>query len=63
MEAETKLFLTGEAARALEVSALTIRQWDREGRIKSTRTLGGFRIFTAEEIRRVIAERQAQKAR
>ena len=45
----------GEAARILGVAVETVRRWDREGLIKSTRTLGGQRRFTRAEIERVKA--------
>lgn len=46
----------GEAARQLGVSVDTIRRWEREGKITSSRTLGGQRRFTSSEIDRARAE-------
>lgn len=43
----------GETAKLLGVSVETIRRWDREGLITSTRTLGGQRRFARSEIERV----------
>lgn len=40
----------GEAARALGVSIGTIRNWDRDGKLSSTRTLGGQRRFRASDV-------------
>lgn len=40
----------GEAARILGVSVDTIRRWETEGRIVSTRTAGNQRRFTLSEI-------------
>jgi predicted site-specific integrase-resolvase len=65
MEAETqssKFYLVSEAARALDVCGLTIRNWERDGKIRAARTQAGFRIFTDVEIARVRAEREAQAA-
>lgn len=45
----------GDVARALGVSVETIRRWDRDGQIKSTRTPGGQRRFTRAEVERVKA--------
>lgn len=45
----------GEAARLLGVSVETVRRWDRDGLINSTRTLGGQRRFSRSEIERVKA--------
>lgn len=43
----------GAAARALSVSVDTLRRWEAEGKITSTRTLGGQRRYTPAEITRV----------
>ena len=45
----------GTAAVALGVSVDTLRRWETEGRIKSTRTLGGQRRYSPTEIERVQA--------
>jgi len=37
------------AAQLLGVSTKTIRRWELEGRIKSTRTQGGHRRFTVSD--------------
>jgi excisionase family DNA binding protein len=49
----------GEAARLFGVSVETLRRWDRQGRIKSIRTLGGQRRFARTEVERVKAEAAA----
>lgn len=43
----------GEASRALGVSIDTIRRWDREGKIETTRDAGNRRVVTAGEIERL----------
>jgi molybdopterin-binding protein len=43
----------GEAARVLGVSIDTIRRWDREGRIKTSRDRANRRIVSAREIERL----------
>lgn len=45
----------GETARQLGVSVETVRRWEREGQITSSRTLGGQRRFSFSEIERVKA--------
>jgi molybdopterin-binding protein len=46
-------YAIGEAARALGVSIDTIRRWDRDGRIRTTRDRGNRRIVGASEIERL----------
>ena len=46
-------FTIGEAARALGVSIDTIRRWDREGRIETTRDAANHRVVAASEIERL----------
>src|SRR2546427_13153418 len=46
---------TAEVARALGVSPRAIRTWADEGKIACYRTFGGHRLFTASEVRRVLA--------
>jgi molybdopterin-binding protein len=51
----------GEAAEALGVRVETIRRWEREGKLTTTRTSGGQRQVPAAEVARLIAERRADK--
>ena len=53
------LISIGEAARRLGVSVNTLRRWDDNGLIRSTRTLGGQRRFLTEDVERVKSERAA----
>jgi molybdopterin-binding protein len=46
-------YTIGEASRALGVSIDTIRRWDREGRIKTSRDTGNRRVVPAGEIQRL----------
>lgn len=43
----------GEAARALGVSADTLRRWDREGKLKVKRDQRGRRLIAPSEIKRL----------
>lgn len=51
----------GEAAKALGVRVETLRRWERDGRLATTRTPGGQRIVPAAEVARLLAERRASK--
>ena len=46
-------YTIGEAARALGVSIDTIRRWDREGRIETSRDAANHRVVSAGEIERL----------
>jgi molybdopterin-binding protein len=48
----------GEAANLLGVRVETLRRWEREGRIESSRTAGGQRRVSASEVARLLAERR-----
>lgn len=44
----------GEVARAFGVTVASVRNWDRAGRIQSTRTPGGQRRFRRSEVERLL---------
>src|SRR5262249_19733907 len=48
----------GEAAEWLGVSVETIRRWGREGRITVSRTGGGQRMVSRDEVSRLMVERK-----
>ena len=48
-----QVYTASEAARALGISLDTLRRWDRQGRIKTTRDRGNRREVPAEEIERL----------
>ncbi|MGZ4136367.1 MAG: MerR family DNA-binding transcriptional regulator, partial [Actinomycetota bacterium] len=50
----------GEAAAALGVRVETLRRWEREGKLRTTRTAGGQRVVPASEVARLLAERRTQ---
>jgi molybdopterin-binding protein len=51
----------GEAAAALGVRVETLRRWERDGKLATTRTEGGQRVVPASEVARLLTERrQAQ---
>ena len=45
----------GEAARALGVSADTLRRWDRAGKLRTTRDVRNRRLVPPEEVERLSA--------
>lgn len=52
----------GEAAEALGISTDTLRRWIADGRVAATRTSGGQRAITREEVNRLLAERRRSGA-
>jgi molybdopterin-binding protein len=48
----------GEAAEMLGVRVETLRRWEREGELATTRTSGGQRMVAGSEIARLLAERR-----
>src|SRR3972149_4043981 len=46
----------GEAAGMLGVRVETVRRWEREGKLTTTRTSGGQRLIPSEEGARVLGE-------
>jgi molybdopterin-binding protein len=48
----------GEAAKVLGVRVETLRRWEREGRLDSSRTPGGQRRVPATEVARLLSERR-----
>jgi molybdopterin-binding protein len=46
----------GEAAEMLGVRVETLRRWEHEGKLTTTRTTGGQRLVPAAELARLLAE-------
>lgn len=51
----------GEAAKLLGVRVETLRRWERDGKLATTRTPGGQRVVPSAEVARLLAERRAAK--
>ena len=51
----TDAYRIGEAADLLGVRVETLRRWEREGKLKATRTSGGQRMVAATEVARLLA--------
>jgi hypothetical protein len=47
------LYLTSDVARVFHVSAETVRDWERQGRLPAKRTLGGVRLFEGRDVVRL----------
>jgi len=58
----SETYRIGEAARLLGVRVETLRRWERDGKIRTSRTSGGQREVPAEEVARLLAERRATRA-
>ncbi|HEX5950428.1 MAG TPA: TOBE domain-containing protein [Actinomycetota bacterium] len=54
----TERYRIGEAAEMLDVRVETLRRWERQGKLRTTRTTGGQRLVPAAEIARLLAERR-----
>jgi molybdopterin-binding protein len=51
----------GEAAGILGVRVETLRRWERDGKLGTTRTTGGQRLVPASELARLLAERRGRR--
>lgn len=51
----------GEAAEALGVRVETLRRWEREGKLRTTRTAGGQRRIPAAEVARLLTGRRPER--
>jgi molybdopterin-binding protein len=52
----------GEAAQAIGVRVETLRRWERDGKLTTTRTSGGQRRVPAGEVARLIADRRPDRS-
>lgn len=50
----------GEAAEMLGVRVETLRRWERDGRLRTTRTAGGQRLVSGAEIARLLADQRGR---
>ena len=51
----------GEAAEMLGVRVETLRRWERNGKLRTTRTPGRQRLVPATEVARLLVERHGQQ--
>lgn len=52
----------GEAAEMLGVRVETLRRWERQGSLRTTRTTGGQRLVPAPEVARLLSERRPERS-
>jgi excisionase family DNA binding protein len=55
-----RFLLTGEVARLLGISAVTVRLWERTGRLPALRASSNVRLFKAKDVERLKIEREAR---
>ncbi len=53
----TDLLTAGQVAERAGVHRTTVHHWEKDGKITAAATVNGIRLFTVEEVDRVIAER------
>jgi molybdopterin-binding protein len=58
----TDTYRIGEAAKLLGVRVETLRRWERNGKLETTRTGGGQRVVASADVARLLAERHGQQA-
>ena len=56
-----RLYTLKEASKILGVHVKTIQKWDREGKIKCVRTVGGRRRIPESEIKRILGIKEERK--
>ena len=54
---QTEILTASDVAKLAGVTPAAVRVWADSGRLKAVRTVGGVRLFTREDVDRVIAER------
>ena len=54
--------LTSEVAQILHVSAVTVRLWERQGRLSALKTGRGLRLFDRRDVERLARERETRAA-
>lgn len=55
-----QLLTPSEVAKLFRVDPKTVTRWAKAGKLSSIRTLGGHRRYRAEEVHRLLRERQGQ---
>jgi excisionase family DNA binding protein len=56
-----RVYIIREATKLLGVSAKTIKRWEREGKIKCYRTVGGHRVIPESEITRILGIKKEER--
>jgi excisionase family DNA binding protein len=55
---DEQLLTPSEVAKLFRVDPKTVTRWAKAGKLSSIRTLGGHRRYRAEEVHRLLQERQ-----
>ena len=56
-----RLYTMKEASKLLGVTVRTIQRWDKEGKIRCVRTVGGKRRVPESEIKRILGIHEERK--
>lgn len=59
----SKFLTVTDVARKLNMMPDTVREMERQGRLKAIRTVGGVRLFQEDEVERFAQARQATPLR
>lgn len=51
------IYKPGEFAKLIGVAVITLQKWDRQGKLRAYRTLGGRRYYTEEHLKKIEATR------
>jgi excisionase family DNA binding protein len=62
MPQDDLLLTTTDAARAIGVSAETIRAWENSGKLPALRTVSGQRLFSRRDVDRARDQRTSRRA-
>ena len=57
---DTRALRIGQAAELLGVTVETLRRWEAEGRLRTTRTAGNQRVIAIADVSRLLAERRVR---
>lgn len=57
-----RLLRTREVAQLFQVSERTVAEWARRGRLPAVRTLGGHRLYPADQVRELLLSLQGEGA-
>lgn len=56
-----QLLTPSEVAKLFRVDPKTVTRWAKAGKLSSIRTLGGHRRYRADEVHRLLRERQGEE--
>ena len=60
---EAELLTTGAVSRRLNISESTVRQYDRDGRLRSVRSSANQRLFRREDVEHLAEDRLRESGR